>query len=132
MFSPSYKQKRQIFRAIAILFLFYTGADLLVPQICAEERGFASPQSIAPKLEVHRQVAYANSLQPDANDSEKNQTPEQPCQDEDCFCCCAHLVSGSVFDGTAIADVRVNSLPRDSILVSSPFPKAHFHPPRFA
>ena len=132
MLFPKYKLCRPIFRGIAILFLVYTGADLLAPQICAEERGFALPQSIISKSPDYLPVAYATGLGLDANDSEKNQTPNQHSQDEDCFCCCSHLVPGSVFDGNSIAEVKTKSIGIDHIEIPLPLPDTPYHPPRLA
>lgn len=131
MFSPA-DRRQKIFRAIAILFLLHTGVDLLAPQVCAEERGLIiieanELQDTAPDL-----ASYVSSLASAASTKEHNQAPDQQQRDEDCFCCCAHVVPASVFHGNSISEIISISLPTKQALVPLQLPKAYFHPPRFA
>ena len=62
MFSPTSNRTRKLFRAIAILFLVYTGADLLAPQICAEERGLTRLEATDMQATTADSASYVSSL----------------------------------------------------------------------
>ena len=128
MLSPT-DRRQKIFRAIAILFLLYTGADLLAPQICAEERGLTTIESNDLQATTPNHVSSFSS---EIAKKEHNQLPDQPQRDEDCFCCCAHVIPGSVFHGSSISEIVSISLPTKQALIPLQLPKAYFHPPRFA
>ena len=132
MLSPTSYRTPKLFRAIAILFLLYTGADLLVPQVCAEERGLTTIEANDLQATSPDLASYVSSLASDTSNKEHNQFPEQQQRDEDCFCCCAHIIPGSVFHGSSISEIVSISLPTKQALVPLQLPKAYFHPPRFA
>lgn len=131
MLSPT-NRRQKIFRAIAILFLLYTGADLFAPQICAEERGLTRIEANDPKAITPDRASYVSSLASDTSNKEHNQVPDQQQRDEDCFCCCAHVIPGSVFHGGSISEIVSISLPTKQALIPLQLPKVYFHPPRFA
>lgn len=66
-----------ILRAAAVLILMLAAADLAFPQICREN---ASRLPTAP---------LAASLQAQQDEGSGNHDTQQ----EDCFCCCSHIVS---------------------------------------
>ena len=128
------KRHGRVFRAVAILFLLYTAGDILLPQyFCGgEEIGGLSFQTI---VSAAPDSTSDNALIASIRNSD-NSRPERP-QDrepheEDCFCCCAHVLPGFGFTGV-ISDgpgqlaivSELNSLP------SPPLPNT-YHPPRFA
>ena len=125
-------RRQRIFRAIAILFLLYTGADLLVPQVCAEERGLTTIEANDLLATTPTFPSYVSSVASEIPKKEHNQLPDQEQRDEDCFCCCAHVIPGSVFHGSSISEIVSISLPTKQALVPLQLPKAYFHPPRFA
>ena len=131
MLSPT-NRRQKLFRAIAILFLLYTGADLLAPQVCAEERGLTTIEANDVKATTPDLAPYVSSLASDRSNKEQNQLPDQQQRDEDCFCCCAHIVPGSVFHGNSISEIISISLPTKQSLIPLQLPKAYFHPPRLA
>lgn len=131
MLSPT-SRRQTLFRAIAVLFLLYTGADLLIPQVCAEERGLATIEVADVKATTPDLASYVSSLASDISNREHNQVPDQQQRDEDCFCCCAHVIPGSVFHGSSISEIISISLPTKQALLPLELPNAFFHPPRFA
>lgn len=131
MLSPT-DRRQKLFRAIAILFLLYTGADLLAPQICAEERGLTAIEANDPLANTPALPSYVSSVASERPKKEHNQLPGQEQRDEDCFCCCAHVIPGSVFHGSSISEIVSISLPTKQALIPLQLPKAYFHPPRFA
>ena len=132
MRSPNGQLERQVFRGIAILFLLYTGADLLNPQLCAEDRGLVALHSIASRSVETQPLAYASHLQQDAKDSENNQSPDQPPQDEDCFCCCAHVVPGVVFVPPIVLQQKLVIAMQEESSTSRSNLETPYHPPRFS
>lgn len=131
MLSPA-SRRQKLFRAVAILFLLYTGADLLAPQVCAEERGLTTIEANDVKASSPDLASYVSSLVSDVSNREHNQVPDQQQRDEDCFCCCAHIIPGSVFHGSSISEIISISLPTKQALIPLQLPKAYFHPPRLA
>jgi hypothetical protein len=131
MLSPT-DRRQKLFRAIAILFLLYTGADLLAPQICAEERGLTTIEANDLLATTPPLPSYVSTVASEIPKKEHNQPPDQEQRDEDCFCCCAHVIPGSVFQGSSISEIVSISLPTKQALVQLQLPKAYFHPPRFA
>lgn len=131
MLSPT-SRRQKLFRVIAILFLLYTGADLLVPQVCAEERGLTTIEANEVKATTPDLASSVSSVASDRSTRKHNQVPDQQQRDEDCFCCCAHIIPGTVFHGSSISEIVSLSLPTKPALIPLQLAKAYFHPPRFA
>jgi hypothetical protein len=120
-------------RKWVVAFLLIFGcADIVSPQLCDED------------LEVATHFASSAPVRAAGPDYSKpsigvaNPTgavPEKPLQhspaDDDCFCCCTHLLPGHFFEGTQLLvasprnDLKLTALP------SSPS-HAPFHPPRLS
>jgi hypothetical protein len=111
-------------RAIAIFFLLYTGVEITVPQYCAEASGVVSISEAA-RDSTRRPVITAT------DDSNQKELPsEQPCADEDCFCCCAHVVPGRAVCTIVVSDLMPSfGIPRKIDLPSPPL-QSPYHPPR--
>ena len=69
-------------RIIAVFFLLWTGVDLINPNLCAIDR---QPDSQSARTESLA-LTTAGSTQTAPNDGA-----------EDCFCCCHHVVSTTVW-----------------------------------
>lgn len=125
-------RRSRLFRATALLFLIYTGVDLIFPQICCEEPvGAATTQSFAPSGEVAT-VNRSTVASFDISEETRNQQgSEVPCRDEDCFCCCAHVMPSPLFvePSAAASNLGKGIRPRLSI-ISAPL-NTPDHPPRF-
>lgn len=123
---------RRLFRATALLFLIYTGVDLIFPQICCEEPvGAATTQSFALYGEVKTANRSTVASFDTSEESRNQQGSEVPCRDEDCFCCCAHVMPSPPFvePGAADSNLGKGIGPRLSI-ISAPL-NTPDHPPRF-
>ena len=121
--------KRRPFRVIAILFLVYTGLDLTVPGVCSEE--FSEPGIVAVSA-VANSPASLNSLRSVdlQRDFPQDRSPWRSSQDDDCFCCCSHVLRGQV--PTVIAAEELEScvsVPIHNPLLYPPL-QSPFHPPR--
>ncbi len=130
------KRHGLLVRVIAIFFLLYTGADIASPQLCNEELVGMSGEAQAVELtpintgSVHSNAIAAVSVAPE--DSQKDQPADQPSQDEDCFCCCAHVLPGMVITNAIVFDLSTPSFVLEHVLVPSPPLGSTFRPPRFA
>ena len=125
-------KKGRLVRAVALLFLFHTGVDLLFPQLCSEE-----PVNIAmnQSLPVFREASnddpaklVAVSLPSDSDEDR----PEQPPRDEDCFCCCTHVMASRGFVNPETAELKLPTSSQPNVSVLSAPPNNPYHPPRFA
>ena len=124
--------RRRFARAIAILFLIYTGFDLASPELCKGDAlgdGGGKPVIVATrdaKQIIETSNAIERSTSPD-----QNQIPEQPASDEDCFCCCTHVIPGTITVSLEAADTTaLSSIPEHLSIPSPPLP-SEFRPPRF-
>lgn len=113
-------------RAIAVLFLLYTGVEITVPQFCSEALGAVS---ISEPTSDSTNVLVVSST---THNSQEGLPSEQPSSDEDCFCCCAHVVPGRALATVAVSELMPSfTVPRKTDL-PSPVLQGPFHPPRLA
>ena len=111
---------------LALAFADITLIDMVSPQFCNDGAGLPSGFIVA---DVARETTIENQNSRTDRDSHSDSTPAST--DEDCFCCCSHIVLGSDFNiGTLIPGVRLN-IPSADILPIPP-PQGTFHPPRLA
>lgn len=115
-------------RAVALFFLLFTVADILLPQyFCREEWQALPAVSTAP---VRNNVAgQENTTPPDAP------RPDAPVRyEEDCFCCCAHVLLPATLAVTSFLNASrpflAITLPEAS-LPTAPH-QTIYHPPRLA
>ena len=95
----------RVVRVIAILFLVYTGADLTVPEFCGEEMGIPRfVQATSPT--VNGDAAFAT----DASESRQDSPSDRTHSEEDCFCCCTHVLPGHATAPVAVAELSPMSL----------------------
>lgn len=89
--------QRHVMRGVAILFLLYTAADLSHPQMCTEDLKDVVPVKESSLIGANAaesvQVLSVSGDQREQPNTPQNQSPS----DEDCFCCCAHVVAATVF-----------------------------------
>lgn len=125
--------KGRLVRAVAVLFLLHTGADLVFPQLCNEEPvGITMNQSFSVAEDpVGDYQAVAASV-PRSNESSENPRRKDPPKDEDCFCCCSHVLPGTITAAIAVTDIPSHVTRLEYLSVLSPPLARAFHPPRFA
>lgn len=128
------KRHGRVTHAVAILFLLYTGGDILLPQyFCSGEEigGLPLQITVSPSKDSKSDDTRLASVRT-SDDLRPEQPQDQAPREEDCFCCCAHVLPGCGFTGVisyepgqlSIAS-EVNSPP------SPPLPNT-YRPPRFA
>jgi hypothetical protein len=119
-------------RGIAVFLLAFVVFDLAVvdmfsPELCSDEQvslSFATPDDSTEDDAGESGAIRNHNPQPSQN---SHQSPI----DEDCFCCCSHIIPSPNVSVAALnclpqpADPEIGSLP------SSP-PRDAFHPPRLS
>ena len=119
--------KTRVLRVVAIFLLAYTGVDLTVPGVCSEE--FSAPGIVEVSARVNDP---SNSLDYVTSQTEfpQDQSPKSPLTDDDCFCCCSHVLRGNA--PTLVITERLEcfvSTPFTNPVLSPPLGSL-FHPPR--
>ena len=119
-------------RVLALFFLIHTGADILMPQyFCAGEEGGNLPFQASV---VTRGAGESNepilAAVTSSDESDRDRQPDQGPHEEDCFCCCSHVLPGVGFGGPVAFDLI--SVPPPSFADSLPSPplRGTYHPPR--
>lgn len=116
---------------VALLFLFHTGVDLLFPQLCNEGPvNITVDQSEAVSKETindETSALVAVSL-PDSGEDRRSDPP----RDEDCFCCCTHVMTSPCFVNPGNAELKISASLYQEIPILSAPPNNPYHPPRFA
>ena len=126
-------KRRRVARAIAILFLIYTGIDLASPELCKGDAPGdigGMPVIVATRGNA-KQVIETNIAMEPSTSRKQNQIPEQPASDEDCFCCCTHVIPGTITVSMEAADTTALSSIIEHLSIPSPPLPSEFHPPRF-
>lgn len=130
---PSYNKHRitraRVFRVVAILFLVYTGLDMTVPQFCTEESDYPCFIQVTEASDLSDQVK-ASCVVAAPKNSPGGPTSDEHSQDEDCFCCCTHVLPGHVTAPVAIAELSPDFAALKKIDVASPLIRGPYHPPR--
>jgi len=127
-------RRRRFTRAIAILFLIYTGFDLASPELCKGDAlgdGGGKPVIVATRADAKQINETSNAIKPSTN-QDQNEIPEQPDIDEDCFCCCTHVIPGIITVSLESADATALSGILEHLSILTPTLPSEFHPPRFA
>lgn len=121
-------------RSVALFFVLFTFADIAYPEVfCPDEFG-ATPiarRTQAAREDGEQRAASRSAAVSTSDDTRHDSTPEQSNHEEDCFCCCAHVLPGMIFGVSHSCGVKP-PLPtpsrHDSRLKS--FPQSTFRPPR--
>ena len=132
-YSISKFSKGRLVRTVALLFLLHTGADLVFPQLCSEEPvGIAMNQPVVATSEAKSNYqSFAIGL-PSSNQSSEMPGSEDPPRDEDCFCCCTHVMPSPLFVDPGVADANLGKSIQPNVSLASAPLNTPDHPPRFA
>ena len=131
--------KQNVFRGIVLLFLIHTAAELAFPQYCRElPRSFLGSGSVAVAVERAPAETISPSISGFLTQKAESTLPGVPSndsempKDEDCFCCCAHVMPSPLFvDPETARLVLLFDMPAPA---SIPTGSVHtpYHPPRSA
>ena len=121
--------RRRVMRGIAVLFLLYTAVDLATPQLCSGEAISITTAQVSVVRDNAKPAAVAISSE---DHSSRNQPPKHESQDEDCFCCCAHIVPGVRFVSPNILELKsAFHMQTEAVTPQSELETPH-RPPRFS
>lgn len=128
---PIRRRHGRIVRAVALFFVLFTGADIAMPQyFCGgEEIGGLPLTSVIASTEAGESSTDRSAI-PEA--PLPGQDSDQVPHEEDCFCCCAHVLPGMAFNATAAGELKTPQPPLEQDSLPSPPLPLQYHPPRFA
>lgn len=118
---------RGLFQVVALSFLVLTAMDICSPEACAEEL-LGLPAALTHQAEG----GCSDDGPPLAGDAgTESHDPSAPAHsgEEDCFCCCAHIITVAHFGGMSERAARHLSAFLPVTLPTGP-PLAPFRPPR--
>lgn len=130
------KRYGRFVRAVTVFFLLFTGADILMPQyFCDDEIGGISLPVAAAELNADERPAGDRdevASVAGSDDSRSRQPLDTSPHEEDCFCCCAHVLPSLPFAPAKISEARQPM----AVFVNDPLPspplRGTYHPPRIA
>jgi hypothetical protein len=118
---------RGLFRAVALSFLVLTAMDMTSPEACAEKL-LGLPAALAHEADGGCPDKAAGPSADREAPSHDSQSPAHS-GEEDCFCCCAHIITVAYFALGAQEPSRHLSAVFPPALPTGP-PLAPFRPPR--
>jgi hypothetical protein len=125
-------RQSQLLRVIAMLFLLHSGVDMLFPQICNGEESFGgSFNSTWLSARVDEEVGRAFAVD-GSSEFPDDQRSDPQHRDEDCFCCCTHVMPSPVFASPDDAELVISRSTVASIFIPSAPSDNPYHPPRLA
>ena len=132
IFSTRNGRCKRLTRAVAIFFLLHAGADLALPQyLCAEDFGGRAAASSTDSIKPAQNEQIASAF--DKSDSIPSETPsEQLPHEEDCFCCCAHVLPSADLARIELNELRPTQLVSKTDSLPSPPAREMYRPPRIA
>jgi len=128
------KRYGRFVRAVAVFFLLFTGADILMPQyFCDDEIGGISLPASAATLTAQEHAGDRDfSTVAVSGDSHSRPPSDTTPHEEDCFCCCAHVLPSLPFASTETFEVRQPMAAFVNDPLPSPPIRGTYHPPRIA
>jgi hypothetical protein len=121
-------------RWLAVLFLLFAStdisADVVSPQACCEELdGLASAYTLNISAQAQDFDGVAKIDVKDSSTPEQPSTP--PPLEEECFCCCSHIIPSVHFE---VAELDVEPLMSGvaNFILPIPPPQSMYHPPRLS
>lgn len=125
--------RRRLTRAVAMLFLIYTALDITAPEFCkGDVLGDGGGRAVITSPPTASEtLATAFTVGP-ADKQQQNRLPEESSNDEDCFCCCTHVLPATITISLETSDATLPGSTLGDLSTPSPTLPSQFHPPRFA
>ena len=125
----------ELYSLIAIFFVLFTFVDISSPRQCCEELGgFADSGAPAATTDSDALDEAARAYEGTPSIAGCDSRPTQPAtpssSEEDCFCCCSHVLPGLSFS-IAVLHFRSPEADLQQDLLRTPALRALYHPPRF-
>ena len=124
-------RRSQLLRVIAMLFLLHSGVDMLFPQLCNEEGLFGGSFSSRLPSSTNDEVGKAFAVN-NSSEFPNDQRSDPQHRDEDCFCCCTHVMPSPVFASPGNAELVISRNTVHRIFIPSAPSDTPYHPPRLA
>ena len=125
-------RRSQLLRVIAMLFLLHAGVDMLFPQLCNEDEPFGGSFS-STWLVATNDTDAGKAFAVDGSSQFPDDQPNNPQQrDEDCFCCCTHVMPSPVFASPDDAELVISRSTVTRVFIPAAPSDNPYHPPRLA
>ena len=131
--------KQKLFRGIVLLFLIHTAAELAFPQFCGEmTSSFLGSSSVTVAAERLPARTASPSILGEVTQRAESTLPGVPSndsempRDEDCFCCCTHVVPSPLFVDSETAQLVLLSDIQAPASIPTGSLHAPYRPPRSA
>ena len=123
----------RLIRGVALLILSHAAMDLAFPDLCRGETLENDCQGlIAAATRERSRVASSSVAHLEASDKPRTNDPsEQPSGGDECFCCCSHVLPGTVIAAISVTDLRSPVTRLEYLSAASPPLARAFRPPRF-
>ena len=131
--------KQKLFHGIVLLFLIYTAVELAFPQFCREKSisvlGADSVVLATEQPSLNKTSALTQESIARNSDESLPKTPSRDSNvpdNDDCFCCCAHVVPSPLFVNPETSVLVVPSGLQHPVSIPTASLRAPYHPPRSA
>ena len=131
--------KQKLFRGIVLLFLVYTAVELAFPQFCGEGPiGILGARSIvlaADQVSSDKIVPSRSEFVVKNSETTSPGLPQRDHEipnDEDCFCCCAHVMPSRLFVNPETSALVISAGLQGRVSIPTGSLHAPYHPPRSA
>jgi hypothetical protein len=119
----------RLHRILAIFFLIFACVDYLSLEVCSEEMGgVAIPCTHIPSASTHSNDVDGRAF---VNDSGQGQHSDPVSCQEECFCCCSHILPVLHFEVPQLA-IEPPARELTIAILPIPPPQTLFHPPRLS
>ena len=130
--------KEKLFRGIVILFLIYPAVELAYPEFCGESAvSILGGRSVVLAAHQLPSASTSASTAESVTRNSERSLPQLPRDndvpdDEDCFCCCAHVMPSPLFVNPETSALAVLSGLQPRVSIPTASLGAPYHPPRSA
>jgi hypothetical protein len=128
LFGSSAK-KRALQRAFAVLLLSLSFIDLAVIDLVLPERCELEAWVVSGNRATTASDNFTLATFPSTSESTPQHDSTESVPEEDCFCCCAHIIPSIYFRYPGLRLQAERGIPKLAFLPSAP-PLETFHPPR--
>jgi hypothetical protein len=125
-------RRNRLYRGMAIFLLIFALVDLTIidlafPQLCESDLSPISTSLNAIDSTYLAREIFAAA--PTGTDNDRDQHSDPECEEDDCFCCCSHIVPGIPVSVAALG-LKTLAAVADIASLPSPPPQSTYHPPR--
>ncbi len=126
-------RKGHLVRGVAIFFLLFTFADIAFPQVFCREgiSAFLSERPVPVSATSDTAIAFVASMRR-SDDSRPDTPSNQAPHEEDCFCCCCHVMTVTVVVNCQALIVKSAPFTRHQDRLPTAPLQSPFRPPRHA